>query len=84
MAIRKAHDKYNYKEQDLSMFNKILKKFKDKPNYYLNYFIITNKNYYVYAYDEGYKVLKYNKENKSFNLLVDLKNCSDLKYFHER
>ncbi len=85
-TIKKAHDKYDYKEKDLTVFNKILEIIgkKNESSLSFSYFIVTDNNYYLFTYEDTHKIFKYNEDNNSLDLLLDLGNCSDMIYFYEK
>ena len=83
-TVKEAHDNYDYNEKDLTIFNKILDILDEKEKNSMIYFIVTDKNYYIFSYEGNNKIFKYNEENNSLDLLLDLKLCTNIEFFYEK
>ena len=49
---------------------------------YKEYFIITDKNYYIFNSSDG-TIYKYNNQNKSLDFFLKVTTC-DIDYFYEK
>ena len=81
-AINEYLPKYKYKESDKLTFNKIVNLLGKEKLEYIEYFIITDKNYYIFDGLEE-TIYKYNKNNESLDIFMKINTC-DIDYFYEK
>ena len=81
-AINDYLPKYKYKKNDKQVFDKIVNLIEKEKLTYIEYYIITNKNYYIFDGLEG-TIYKYNKDTESLESFIGIDAC-DIDYFYEK
>ena len=81
-AINEYLPKYKYKDNDKQVFDKVVDLIGKEKLPYIEYFIITDKNYYIF--DGLDKIIyKYNKNTDSLDKFIKIDTC-DIDYFYEK
>ena len=81
-AINQYLPKYKYKDNDKQAFDKVVDLIGKEKLQYIEYFIITDKNYYIFdGLDEI--IYKYNKNTESLDQFIKIDTC-DIDYFYEK